>query len=465
MTEINNTSVQSPEDFRLIGVTLTSDRFPATVDLKNLTIEVNIFENIANPFLTGSLIILDDNKLYDTISFQGTERINLIFALSETTDQIEKNFVITRVPTTKKVNDYSSVIQFDLIEDIGYLNNLQKFSKMYDGKGEQIIQKIVRDYIHKPIANVTQNIGYQTFIESYQSTFRLLVPYVTPFNAINLVLSKMTTDKGLPYYFYSSLVSDELFLADLETILTRQPFNSRPFVFSQSQTNARSDNPTDILTQSYSIQKVDQPNVDDTMLLAQLGGIFSTYSNLDVSTGEVHTYSNLILDTITELKAAGIIDPNDVTPIDQTFIPDRSGERTDVITNYNSRHFDEISGSTSLYDDRVNNWTLESQNEYFLRIQKYAIQQLLLRNTQVITVPGFWFLTKNPQTSVGNQIDITIFKNDPNVTNSATSAEIVDNKRSGKYVMIAKRHTFNVTEYRHFCTIECVRLTHPQVLQ
>lgn len=465
MAEINSTAVQSPEDFRLIGVTLTSDRFPSAIDLKNITIEINIFETIANPYLTGSLLIVDDNKLYDTISFQGTERINVIFSLAETTDQIEKNFVITRVPVTRKVNDYSSVVQFDLIEDIGYLNNLQKFSKMYDGKGEQIIQKIVRDYIYKPIANVNSNIGYETFVASYQSTFRLLVPYITPFNAIKLVLAKMSTDKGLPYYFYSTLADDNLFLADLETILTRQPFNDRPFVFSQSQTNSRRDNPTDIITQSYSIQKVDQPNVDDTMLLAQLGGIFSTYSNTNVSTGEVFTNSNLILDTITQLQLAGIIDENDVTPIDQTFIPERTGQNTDVITNYNSRHFDEISGFTSPYDDRVNNWTVESQNEYFLRVQKYAIEQLLLRNTQVITVPGFWFLTKNPRTSVGNQINLTIFKNDPNVANSTTTSEIVDNKRSGNYVMIAKRHTFNVTEYRHFCTIECVRLTHPQVIQ
>lgn len=465
MAEINNTAVQSPEDFRLIAVTLTSNRFPNSIDLKNLTVEINVFENIMTPYLTGSIIILDDNKLYDTIEFQGTERITVVFSLAESSAQIEKHFVITRLASSRKVNDYSSILQFDLIEDIGYLNNLIKFSKMYDGKGEDIIRKIVKDHIYKPIAAIDADVGYPIFNPSYQGVFRLLVPFVTPFNAIKLALSKMTTDKGLPYYFYSTLVDDNLFLADLETILTRLPFNNRPFVFSQSQTNAREQAAADIITQSYSIQKVEQPHVDDTMLLAELGGIFSTYSNTNVSTGEVSTQSNMILDVIASLKRAGIIDPNDVTPIDQTFQPDRTSTNTDVITNYNSRHFDEISGFTSPYDDRVNNWTIESQNEYFLRVQKYAIEQLLLRNTQIITVPGFWFLTKNPRTSVGNQIDITIFKNDPNVTSSTTSSEVVDTKRSGKYVMVAKRHTFNVTEYRHFCTIECVRLTHPQVIQ
>lgn len=458
-----NTSIQSPEEFRLIAVTLSSDRFPATIDLKNLTVEFNIFENINIPYLTGSLIILDDNKLYDTLQIQGTERIQIVVSLGATTDQIEKNFVITQVASTTKVNDYSTIIRFDLIEDIGYLNNIQKFSKMYDGKGERIIHKIIEDRIFKSIANIDTPIAYETFIESYQALFRLLVPYTTPFNAVKLVLDKMTTEKGLPYYLYSTLVDDNLFLADLETILLRQPFNDRPFVFSQSQTNSRTDNPTDIVQQSYSILNIYQPNVDDTLLLSELGAINSTYSNIDVTTGEVNTYSNLITDTIQQLKTAGIINETDVAPIDDKFVPDRSGENISKLVEYNSRHFDEISGSTSPYDEGVNNWTLESQAEYFLRIQKYAIKQLLMRNTQVITVPGFWFLTKNPKTTVGNQIIINVFKNDPNVTNSAAATEVIDSKRSGNYVMVAKRHLFNVTEYRHICTIECVRLTHPQV--
>lgn len=458
-----NTTIQSPEEFRLIAVTLSSDRFPATIDLKNLTVEFNIFENINIPYLTGSLIILDDNKLYDTLQIQGTERVQIIISLGATTDQIEKNFVITQVASTTKVNDYSTIIRFDLIEDIGYLNNIQKFSKMYDGKGERIIHKIIEDRIFKSIANIDTPIAYETFVESYQALFRLLVPYTTPFNAVKLVLDKMTTEKGLPYYLYSTLVDDNLFLADLETILLRQPFNNRPFVFSQSQTNSRTDNPTDIVQQSYSILNIYQPNVDDTLLLSELGAINSTYSNIDVTTGEVNTYSNLITDTIQQLKTAGIINETDVAPIDDKFVPDRSGENISKLVEYNSRHFDEISGSTSPYDEGVNNWTLESQAEYFLRIQKYAIKQLLMRNTQVITVPGFWFLTKNPKTTVGNQIIINVFKNDPNVTNSAAATEVIDSKRSGNYVMVAKRHLFNVTEYRHICTIECVRLTHPQV--
>lgn len=453
-----NTTPQSPEEFRLESVTLTSDRFPRSINLQNISIEFNVFEDIRSPFLTGSLIVLDDNQLYDSLQIQGTERINIVLSLGDRSDQIEKNFVITQVAKSFKTNDYSTVLQFDLIEDIGYLNNLIKFSRMYDGKGERIIEKIIRDHIRKPIANIDNTIAYETFQESYQAQTRFLPPYITPFNAIKLILDKITTEAGSPYYFYSTFVNDNLFLADLETILLRTPFNeNRPFIFSQSQTNARTGN--DFLKQSYSIYNVDQPNVDDTLLLAELGGISSIYTNINTTTGEVRSTRSVIFDAINRLKYIGVIPENDVIPIDQVFIPDPSGDNERKLVDYVSRHFHEVSASTYPYNSGTTNWTEETQQEYFLRVQKYALQQLLLKNTQRITVPGFWFLKNDPRTTVGNLININVFKNNP----EAETGDTIDPKRSGNFMMTAKRHTFNISEYKHLCTIECVRLTYPEV--
>lgn len=458
----NSLSIQSPEEFRLIGVTLTTDRLTRSIDLKNVTIEFNIFEDIRKPYLTGSLIVLDDNQLYDSISIQGTERINIIVSLGEQTQQIEKNFVITNVNKTIKTNDYSAVLQFDLLEDIGYLNNIQKFSRVYDGKGEQIIEKLIKDYIRKPIANIDRQLNYNTFQSSHQSAFRLITPYITAFNAIQLVLDKISTTNGMPYYLYSTLVDDNLFLADLETIMLRAPFNqNRPFVYSQSQTNSA--NSRGLEQQSYSIYNLANPNIDDTLLLAEYGAIRSVYSIIDATTGQTKTYQNLLTETIGQLKSNGVIDQNDVVPIDQQFIPDPSGNNQSNLEQYMSRHFDEIAGSTYEYSIDIKNWTEEAEGDYYLRAQKFALKQLMLKNTQRITVPGFWFLGKNSKTSVGNQIEINVFKNDPEA--AARRGDILDTKKSGNFVIMAKRHTFNATEYKHLCTIECVRLTHPQVIR
>lgn len=451
-----NEFIQSPEEFRLEQVLLRSDRFEGDVNLKNISIEFNVFENIHYPYLTGSLIILDDNQLYDQLQIQGTERIDITISLGDRTDQIEKSFVITQVAKTFKTNDYSAVLQFDLIEDIGYLNNITKFSKMYDGKCERIIEKVVKDNIRRPIANIDESIGYPTFRESFQQRTRYLVPYITPFNVVQLMLDKMSTTHACPYYFYSTLVNNNLFLADLETILERNPFNQgNPFIFSQSQSNARSSQSFD--QQSYSIYNVEQPNVDDTLLLAEMGGIYASYSVYNALSGETYQDQTNIFVTIDRLRDAGVIPDGDVVPLDQQFIPDPTGINPGNLINYPARFFDEVTGNTYPYSDEITNWTDESGPEFKLRAEKYSLEQLLLKNTQRITVPGFRFLVDDPQTSVGNQIELNIFKNDPE------SENVLDPKRSGNFVMAAKRHTFNITEYKHLCTIECVRLTYPEV--
>lgn len=451
--------VQAPDEFRLLEVSLTAERLPRAINLTNITIEIDIFESIHSPFLTGSLIILDDNQLYNSVKFQGTEKIKVVVSLGEMADPIEKNFVITRVANSYKTNDYTTVYHFDMVEDIGYLNNIQKISKMYDGTGESIIEKIVRDNIHKPIANIDGDYPHQTFRPSFQRLFRLLMPYITPFNATKLALDKITTENGLPYYLYSTLVDDNLVLADLETILERPAFNANnPFVYSQSQSNSAQSQ--GIQQQSYSIYNVNQPNIDETMLLGQLGAISSDYNVTNITTGQTQELRINIDDVITSLQSRGIIAETDTYPIDRDFIPDPSGTNSQGLLDYVSRSFNEVAGTSYEYSENVNGYTEDNQ-EYHLRIRKYIIEQLLLRNSQQITVPGFWFLTRDPKTSIGNQINITIFKNDPD---AAETQEIIDAKRSGNFIIAAKRHVFNATEFRHICALDLVRLSSPEVL-
>ena len=218
--------VQSAEDFSIDRIRITSERFREFIDIKQVTIEVNIFENINMPYLTGSILILDDNGLFTAADFQGTERLEIDLSLPVNGAQtISKTFIMNRLEKINKSNDNTSMLLFNLIEDIGFYNNVQNFSKSYDGKGEEIIAKILNDKLGKSLFN-----KFKTYKASYQSSFRLLVPYLNPFQAIGMVLDKMTTENGSPYFLYSTINSDNLVLADLDTIMTRNSFNaSEPF--------------------------------------------------------------------------------------------------------------------------------------------------------------------------------------------------------------------------------------------
>ena len=87
--------VQSAEDFSLDRIHITSERFREFIDIKKVTIEVNIFENIRMPYLTGSILILDDNGLFTAADFQGTERLEIDVSLPiDGAQTMSKTFII-----------------------------------------------------------------------------------------------------------------------------------------------------------------------------------------------------------------------------------------------------------------------------------------------------------------------------------------------------------------------------------
>ena len=76
----------------------TGDR---SFDIKSIILEVDLFENIERPYITGRLLLIDDNSIFDGtahLQYKGTEKLKLrIEVISITQDNyiIEKEFVMT----------------------------------------------------------------------------------------------------------------------------------------------------------------------------------------------------------------------------------------------------------------------------------------------------------------------------------------------------------------------------------
>ena len=90
---------------------------------------------------------------------------------------------------------------------------------------------------------------------------------------------------------------------------------------------------------------------------------------------------------------------------------------------------------------------------------KYAIEQLLNKNNLSIIVPGLKFMTKDITTSVGNQVAIAIYKNE--IVDETTNP--IDTKRSGNYIMLSKRHVFNIVDVSHTVQISCARIANRRI--
>ena len=448
--------ITSPEHFTPIEIILNSERFSIPIVLYSQgstgsVVEYNIYEDITKPYLTGNIIILDDNDLFQLADLNGTEKLTISYELATgESEAIEKTFYITSVENPVKINDYSSMIKINFIEDIGWYNQLIATSKAYQGKGEEIINTLITEDLKATLTNKG--------IASHQTAFRYINPYLTPFEAVKNILLKMTTPTGLPFFLYSSVGSDDLVLKDLETILTTAPFNAgNPFTYSQATTNE----PTgSIENQLATIYNYEGGLLEDTLQMLISGGVGSSYNNLNITTGQIDGQRVDITSTIRTLVEQSIIDANHSVPlVDLEFLADPSDNDSRRLNQFDPTRYYQISSDNFPYDTNLNSYSSETNfSDYSLRAVRNGILANLTKNMYTIYVPGMLFSAKNEATSVGNQIEVRVLKNEPSIETGA-----VDHKRSGNYIILAKRHKFDVVATTHNVSMQIGRITNAQV--
>lgn len=454
----------SAEQVKIISIELVSTEFVKPLILAGSTkanpivAEFNIYENLSIPYLTASMVMIDDHDIYRYIKLNGTERVTIRYELpTQESEPFEKTFTIVNIPTIEKINDFSSSISFNMIEDIGYYDKIQKFSKSYDGKGEQIIENIIRDKLGRSVD--------KTFAtkESFQKAFRYIVPYQTPLEAVNTVLRKMTTEFGFPFFLFSSIYSDDFILKDLETIIQTAPFNNgKPLVFSQS-INASD---TGFKNQALSIHNFEAANIDDTLLLAQKGAIGSKLSLINVTSGEhltphldMHNHMSILLEN-------GLIPPEySSLMINDDFIPDPSNNDTSRLPNYDSRILSSIIANRIYTYDDIEGYAEDTFTSFGnLQHIRNNILHHLTKNVYSIYVPGILFLNKDPRLTVGSQIEVVVYKN-KNFDPGSPTTNFVDERRSGNFIILAKRHIFDTVNDKHNVSLEIGKISEREKIE
>ena len=82
----------------------------------------------------------------------------------------------------------------------------------------------------------------------------------------------------------------------------------------------------------------------------------------------------------------------------------------------------------------------------------------LADNMYRITAPGLTFAVKNTNRSVGHQINLEILKDG----NEELSSTNVDERKSGPFIMLAKKHVFDLVLQKHNVVINVGRITEPR---
>lgn len=457
----------SAYSFVLETAEITSPNPTIDIDVKNLVIDIDIFESIDKPYLTGNVVILDDNNLYSQINFNGIQTLKLGFRLPEKEYKtIYKKFYIDKIVKNIRANDTEATLMFHIIEDIGFVSEYINVNKAISGKGSEIITNLVKEYFDRTVFFVDKD----NVVES-QTPFKMIVPNLTPIETINWVLDRMSTADGQPFYIYSTLNGVEtgkdktnsgLYLKNWQTMVSQVNRVNYPFTFSSAQVNKSN---ASIEQQMFIIQSHYDNDVGDITTLNDSGFVNSKFLFHDVNTNKTYipgyeqptttfganqslpygkrwTAKGMLDNVLANRRLTGTIanryPSSGRIPFNLNSEPSERNPATNPLIHNRpeSRLISQVF-SSSTHDGNYYSY-LEGRNdtEHLTKINSKALKNWVNFSPLTFAIPGRMFLNGSRNATIGVKYNLQFF--------SADGPKFVeDNLRSGDYIMFAARHTFS----------------------
>ena len=442
------------QQFKLTKAHITADRFGGFdtkfFDVKNQVAEINIYESIEEPSLSGTIAILDDKSLYELINFNGTERIRLEMAgLGKETDPVfEKTFIMTNIIRQIKGNDKSSMYVFDLIDEHGFISQAERLRGSYRGRIDDIVKGICLTQLKKSVDISYQFLNRQDRVDAIQDDIRVIIPNLSPINACKWLLSRATTQTGSPFFLWASIHDENLRMGNLDVMYRQTPFNDKlPYTYNPSNVNVAEDKSE--FEQGFTVKSLGLGEMGDTLHMVANGTIGSSQSITNLNTGQImrqhynvqQTINNLAFQNTIALKRQNVFDNK--FKLKNKFINEYEGQNIHQVVSTGTY------GKFKSYHDEF------EEGRHLKKLESASIKDLLVKNMMSITVPGTaFFLGK---AAVGDTVNLSIVNDSLEVGKQSNADDMLDKNKSGKHLIYDLRHTFRGTEHEvtmNVCKLE-----------
>ena len=406
-----------------------------TIDIQALVLEINLYESIYSMCITGEISILDDKSLFDEINFTGTERLHLeIAGLDRDSEPVmQKIFVMDAIKQESRASNSQAAYTFSLIEEHGILATTRKLRNSYRGSLDDIIKKIAVGHLNKNV-----DISYLEDTITIQNEIRVIIPNLNPNKAIKWLTSRATTKTGSPYFIWTTLHDNNFRFGNLDTMYSQEPWNEKlPYTFNPSNTNLTEK--LSELEKAFIINGL-FPGSSQYLLNCIVEGHYgANQETTNLNTGQIERRHYNVANTLTNLHLEGVIDKGKQNVYDEYYtLNDKSLGQHDAL-NIHSILSTGTYGSFKSYHDEFNKDLLTK------KLESASINNLLLKNTFEVTVPGTGFLMG--RATVGDTVNLKIVNSNLEITEKSAERSLIDRKKSGKHLITKLRHTFRGTKH------------------
>lgn len=399
-------------------------------DITPLITDIEIYEHLDKPYLTGTFSFLDNSGVLGRIRPTGTEEFTLTVKVPEArTRSISKTFIADYLIDVTKQNDNQQLVTFHIIETIGFDTISKNVNRSYKGYGRQIIEKIIQEF------HGDYKLSFPIDPHEEKFNVKLIVPNMTPLEACQWIRNRTNTTDGLPFYFFSSFSLDKtLHFVSLKRLMEATSIHENTeYVYAQPATAAvmREDPEKG----PFIIQAYSEENSRDTSKLIHEGLISSEYRWWDPLLSKSDFYSWNIQSAAKRVPGVdGKVDPGTKGQTKYTLV-----QSTKTYTDFDS------------YRER------HSSSEYRKLSDSKGVRGLIPEGYINIAVPGKTFLDSRYNKTIGNKINIRFL--DSTITppgETPSLSNTTDPEKSGKFLIYAVRHNFRIEKYD--VNLSCVKL-------
>ena len=438
------------QQYKIVEAVMFADRLGGvnnnSFDLRSLIAELNVFESLDKPYLTGTVAVLDDKAIFDSIQFQGTERLRIKMASVDNERDVvfERTFMMTGIERVRKTNDTgkSSMYLFTLLDEHAFLARINKISKSYQGSLENIIAKIMANEFDKSI-----DLSYAVGANGIQTDIRCIVPNLTPLDAVKWLTQRITTETGSPFFTYASMHDNNIRLGNLDVMLQQKAFNRKlPYTYNPSNVSL-AESQTE-LEKTFTIKHIRAGSMSNTLKLIEAGAVTSTYSNTNLNTGQIFSQRHSIRKTLESLKNKNIIG-NKQNVFDDDFTIGES-----PVDAYDAKRYHTVTstgtyGAYKSYNDEFD------ETKFRKKLEPNAIKNHLHKNTLNVVINGAGFIVS--KATVGDIVNINVVNDNSLTDNLNNKDDVLDKKMSGDFLIYETRHTFQGTQHSvsmNICKLE-----------
>lgn len=376
------------KDFRVHSINLIGAS-GVSQDITSMVLEVQIRQDMYLGFMSGEIIVTDAIDIHSTMGLHGSEYLHIHITEPQKSISFNKAFRIYKVGNRMPIQSGSSqryIIYFTSDEML--ISNSMKINKAYK---DSTISSVVVDILVSFLKVPTNRL----IVDPTSEPVSLIIPRLRPVEAINWLASRAFNRDQVCWFFYENL--------DGFNFRSVQAMYADPPVFQNVYTLENKSGEKDIQADKYSIDDYESKRDFDALMQSSSGGYSMALTTLDMVT-QKYEKNEYGLDSLPTMFQ----NPNMSNP-------------KNLFAKTDSHNL------TYLNTMNISSW-----------IRRVMSLSALNSAITEITVPG------NVHLQAGRTVNIRV----PYSTIPSESS-MWDTRKSGKYLILAVNHKFDLLNHRY----------------